>query len=223
MYMIIVGGGNVGLQLAKRLLSIGHEVLVVERDSQTADRIATQIGEENVTVGDGCEMATQRDCGFGRADVVIAVTGEDEDNLIVCQMAKTVWSVKRALARVNDPSHEEIFKQVGIDETVSATGIIYSMLEQQIQPDVLMPVGTLGRGDHEVVEVELSARSPAVGKTRRDLDLPEATHIVWVFREESGGHQVDDHMVFSSGDTLVAIVPRSSAEALRRALAPPAF
>lgn len=220
MYLIIVGGGNVGLQLAKRLLQNGHEVLVVERDAQTANRIATQIGEENVTLGDGCEMATQQDCGFGRADVVIAVTGEDEDNLIVCQMAKTVWSVKRALARINDPSHEEIFKQVGIDETVSATGIIYSMLEQQITPDVLIPVGTLARGDHEVVEVELGPRSKAVGRRRQELNLPAGAHIVWVYQEHAGGRPVDEQTIFAAGDTLVAIVPRAAAETVRRLLAP---
>src|SRR5262245_35801848 len=130
MYMILVGGGNVGYNLAKRLLDSGNEVLVLERDSRQSSRLATLLGEEHVMYGDGCEMLTQKDAGFGRADVVVAVTGEDEDNLVVCQMAKETWGVKRVLARVNDPSHDEIFKQLGIDDTVSATSIIFALLEQ---------------------------------------------------------------------------------------------
>ena len=92
MYMILVGGGNVGVNLCKRLLNHGHEVLVLEKDSRQAARLADQIGEENVMLGDGCEMITQKDAGFGRADVVVAVTGEDEDNMVICQMAKVVWN-----------------------------------------------------------------------------------------------------------------------------------
>src|ERR1043165_7399959 len=162
MYMILVGGGNVGINLCKRLLTHGHEILIMEKDPRQATRIADQIGEENVLVGDGCEMLTQKDAGFGRADVVVAVTGEDEDNMVICQMAKTVWNVEKVLARVNDPDHEEIFRKIGIDETVSATGIIFALLEQQISPDVVLPIGALARGNLEVVEVELGSRSPVV-------------------------------------------------------------
>lgn len=214
MYMILVGGGNVGLHLAKKLLESDHEVLILERDPRHSQRLASLIGEENVMVGDGCEMMTQKDAGFGRADVVVAVTGEDEDNLVVCQMAKTVWSVDRVLARVNDPGHDEIFRQVGIDETVSATGIIYSLIEQQISPDVLLPVGALGRGNIEVVEVELGSRSPMVGKRVRDVPLPPQTNIVWILRNHQG--------LLVSGDTellvhdlIVALVPREAADELR--------
>ncbi len=129
MYMILVGGGNVGLYLAKRLISNGHEVLLIERDPRAAQRLASQVGEENVLVGDGCEVLTQKDAGFGRADVVVAVTGEDEDNMVVCQMAKVVWHVKRVVARVNDPTHEEVFAKIGIDDTVSATGILHTLID----------------------------------------------------------------------------------------------
>lgn len=214
MYMILVGGGNVGLHLARRLLSSEHEVLILERESRQASRLAQLIGEENVMTGDGCEVLTQKDAGFGRADVVVAVTGEDEDNLVVCQMAKTLWNVERVLARVNDPSHEEVFRKIGIDETVSATGIIYSLIEQQISPDVMLPVGALGRGDIEVVEVEISGRSPVAGKRVRDLVLPPQTNIVWILRDDQG--------ILVSGDTsltphdfVVALVPRRHAEELR--------
>jgi trk system potassium uptake protein TrkA len=215
MYMVIVGGGNVGLNLARKLMQSEHEVLVLERDSRQAQRLGTLLGEGNVMVGDGCELLTQKDAGFGRADVVVAVTGEDEDNLVVCQMAKTVWNVDRVLARVNDPAHDEVFRHVGIDETVSATSIIYSLIEQQISPDVMLPIGALGRGNIEVVEVELSSRSPLVGKQVRDLHLPGQTNLVWILRNDQG-LLVSGDTYLMADDLLVALVPRENAESLRQ-------
>lgn len=219
MYMVLVGGGNVGLNLAKRLLASGHEVLLMEKSSQQAQRLSSILGEENVMTGDGCEMAVQKRAGFGRADVVIAITGEDEDNLVVCQMAKFVWNVDRVLARVNDPSHEEIFKQIGIDDTVSATGIIHSLLEQQIMPDVVLPIGALGRGNIEVVEVQLSSRSPVVGRLVRDIQLPPQTNIVWVLRGPQGISVTGDTRL-EADDIIVALIPRDAAEQLRALLVP---
>lgn len=219
MYMILVGGGNVGLYLAKRLLANGHEVVILERDPRQAQRLATLIGAENVMVGDGCEMIVQKDAGFERADVVVAVTGEDEDNLVICQMAKVVWNVKRVLARVNDPSHEAIFQQIGIDETVSATAIIHSLIEQQISPDVMLPVGALARGNLEVVEVVLGPRSPAVNKTVRQLMLPPDTNIVYVLRGDQG-LSVHGDFLLETNDMLVALVRREHAEELREMLHP---
>jgi trk system potassium uptake protein TrkA len=146
--------------------------------------------------------------------VVVAVTGEDEDNLVTCQLAKMVWNVERVLARVNDPDHEEIFRKVGIDETVSATGIIFALLEQQISPDVVLPIGALARGDLEVVEVELGSRSPVVGHQVRDLKLPPQTNLIWVLRGDQG-IAVNGDTDLQQGDMVVAVVPRDHADELR--------
>ncbi len=219
MYMILVGGGNVGINLAKRLAQQGHEMLLLEKDSRQAARIADLLGEENVMVGDGCEMITQKDAGFGRADVVVAVTGEDEDNLVICQMAKTVWNVERVLARVNDPSHEDLFRKIGIDQTVSATGIIFALLEQQISPDVVLPIGALARGNLEFVEVELGSRSPVLGKLVRDLPLPPHANLIWILREDQGISVAGD-TVLGQGDMVVAVVPRDHADELRDVFLP---
>lgn len=219
MYMILVGGGNVGLYLAKRLMANNHEVLLLEKDSRQAQRLSSLVGEENVMIGDGCEMTTQKDAGFGRADVVVAVTGEDEDNLVICQLAKVVWNVERVLARVNDPSHEEIFLQVGIDQTVSATGIIHALIEQQISPDVMLPVGALARGNLEIVEVELGGRSPVINKKVRELTLPQQTNIIWVLRAGQG-IAVEGDTILQAGDMLVAVLPRDRAPELREILQP---
>lgn len=217
--MVLVGGGNVGLNLAKRLIAQGHEVLVLEKDTRNAARLSDLIGEENVMIGDGCETMTQKDAGFGRADVVVAVTGEDEDNLVICQLAKVVWNVERVLARVNDPSHEELFRKIGIDETVSATAIIFALLEQQISPDVVLPIGALARGNLEVVEVELGNRSPLVAHRIRDLSLPPQTNLIWVLRGDQGLSVTGD-LELQSGDMVVAVVPREHADKLRSMFVP---
>jgi trk system potassium uptake protein TrkA len=219
MYMIIVGGGNVGLHLAKKLVSNNHEVLLLERDARQAQRLAQLVGEENVMVGDGCEMTTQKDAGFERADVVIAVTGEDEDNMVVCQLAKVVWNVKRVLARVNDPAHESLFQQIGIDDTVSATSIIHSLIEQQISPDVMLPVGALARGHLEIVEVEIGHRSPVLGKKIREIVLPPQTNLIWILREDSGLAVTGDTDL-RVGDMLVALVSREHSEELHALFEP---
>jgi trk system potassium uptake protein TrkA len=219
MYMVLVGGGNVGYHLAKKLLESEHEVLIIEREARQVSRLCTLLGEENVMAGDGCEMLTQKDAGFGRADVVVAVTGEDEDNLVVCQMSKEVWGVKRVLARVNDPSHDEIFKQLGIDDTVSATGIIFGLLEQQISPDVMLPVGALAKGNIEVIEVELGPRSPVINKRVRDLPLPPQTNIVYILRDDQG-LGVDGDTMLLQGDMIVALISRDRADQLRHMFAP---
>lgn len=217
MYLVLVGGGNVGMQLAKRLIARGHEVLLLEKDSRSAQRLSNVLGDEHVMHGDGCEIHTQKSAGFNRADVVVAVTGEDEDNLVVCQLAKEQWSVKRVLARVNDPNHEEIFRQIGIDHTVSATGIIFTLLEQQLQGDDIVPVGALHKGNVEVVETSLSSRSPLVGKKVRDLSLPKGAFIVWMLRDGQGV-TVDGDTEFRVGDMLVTLVPTESAEDFRSIL-----
>lgn len=219
MYLILIGGGNVGLQLAKRLLAAGNEVLLLEKEARQAQRLASMLGEDAVYLGDGCEIAVQKSAGFGRADVVVAVTGEDEDNLVVCQMAKLVWNVKRVLARVNDPSHEQIFRQIGIDDTVSATGIIFSLIEQRITPDEMIPVGALAKGNVEVVEALLSHRSPVINHHVRDLALPPGTTFVWLLRDEQGLVVTGDTEL-REGDTVVALVPRDQASSLRLLLQP---
>jgi trk system potassium uptake protein TrkA len=214
MYLILVGGGNVGQQLARRLIAKEHEVLVLEKDGAQAQRLSNMLGEDFVMHGDGCELHTQRAAGFNRADVVVAVTGEDEDNLVICQLAKFVWNVERVVARVNDPGHEAIFREIGIDDTVSATGIIFNLIDQRLEKDEIVPVGALHRGHVEVVEAVLTGRSPIVGKQVRDIQLPPGTFFVYLLRDQVG-QTVDGDTVLKSGDTVVALVPTDKADDLR--------
>lgn len=214
MYTIVVGGGNVGTQLAKRLISRENEVLLIEKNSEAARQLCAQLGSENVFTGDGCDLRIQKLAGFNRADVVLAVTGEDEDNFVVCQLAKTVWNTERVLARVNDPEHEEIFRRAGIDETVSATGIIFSLLSQQIAIDDFVPIGAINKGDFEIVQTLISLRSPLLGSKIRDLKLPPGTYIVYLIRDGEG-MAVSGDIELQPDDTVIATVPRKNEELLR--------
>lgn len=217
MYIVVIGGGNVGTQLAKRFIASGHEVVLMEKDTRQAQKLGTLLGDQHVMLGDACDLRTQKKAGFMRADVVIAVTGEDEDNLVACQLAKEHWHVDRVVARVNDPSHEQIFRDIGIDDTVSATGIIYSLIDQQISADEFIPVGHLHKGHVEVVESVLGDRSPLNGVAVREVPLPQGSFIVYILRD-GHGMPVTGDTVFEEGDMVVALVPTARASELRTVL-----
>src|SRR5918911_266645 len=162
MYIIVGGGGQVGYYLARELIAQDHEVLVIEKDGRRANFITNELGNV-VHRGDACEASTLADVGTARADVVCAVTGDDEDNLVICQMAKKRFSVGRTIARINNPKNEEIFRKLGIDVTVSTTEVILSVIEQEIPTETIVPLLRLRHADVEVVEAILAPGAPGVG------------------------------------------------------------
>lgn len=216
MYVVIVGGGKVGTYLTRRLLKEGKEVLLIERDRSQYKSLHDQFGDA-VMWGDGCEASTQSEAGFQRADVVAAVTGEDEDNLIVCQMAKNEFGVSRTVARVNDPTHTWLFEKLGVTATVSATDVLYSLIEQEILLGKVIPLATVKLGNMGVVEASLTPRSACIGKRVRDLNLPKKTNIVWLVRGDEGT-TVDGDTEFQAGDLIVALVPLESEAEFRSLL-----
>ncbi|MCW5946439.1 MAG: TrkA family potassium uptake protein [Fimbriimonadales bacterium] len=216
MYVIVVGGGQVGVHLTKRLLQAGREVLLLEKDGGIISSLKVQIGE-SVMVGDGCEAQTQKRAGFQRADVVVAVTGDDEDNLVICQMAKNTWGVSRTIARVNDPTHMWLFRELGVSSSVSATDVLYNLIEQEISVGTVIPLAALRMGNIEVVEATLTARSPSVGKLVREIEIPPKSNIVWLLRGDEG-IVVDGDTRLQEGDLVVALVPTASESALRNVL-----
>ena len=129
MYVIVIGGGTVGYFLSRHLLERGHEVTLIEREGSRADWLETQLGSI-VMRGDGCEVKFMNQTGIERADAVLAVTAEDEDNLVALQLAKKHFKVKKTIARVNNPANIEIFHTLGVDQAVSATEILLTSLEQ---------------------------------------------------------------------------------------------
>ena len=221
MYIIVVGGGKVGYYLAKELVEEGHEVLVIEKDATKVERIAEDLGDITLR-GDGCEAATMEMAGFGRADMVIAVTGDDEDNLVVCQVAKAKFNVPRALARINNPKNEEIFKRLGIDTTVSATSAILAGIEQELPAHPLISLLTLKGGGLEMVEVKVPENSAAVGKRIGEILLPQQSLIALIVDEDGVPRVPKNDTVVRAGDEIVAVTRTENEDALRSVLTSPA-
>jgi trk system potassium uptake protein len=168
MFVLVVGGGKVGYYLAKELIEAGHEVALMEKDAGRARAIADEIGSI-VIAHDGCEGKYLGEAGANRADVVAAVTGDDEDNLVICQMAKHHFDVPRTIARVNNPKNEALFRHLGVDELISPTRMILGSIEQDIPVHELLHLAALGENELELIEAHLQVGSPAIGKAPRDL------------------------------------------------------
>jgi len=212
--VIIVGAGNVGYYLAKTLMNAGHEVLLIERDKRRCSLLQDEFGEM-VMRGRGDEIHTMREAGADRADIVVACTGDDEDNLIISQIAKWYFNVPRTVARINDPRNEAIFQQLGIDATVSSTNIIYHLIEQELETGEIIPLAALKRGNIEIVDVELSSRSPVVGRSVQNLALPPDALIVCIIRHENAMLPHGD-TVLEPGDSVIALVSAQNERQLRK-------
>ncbi len=217
MYMIVVGGGKVGFYLAKELVQEGHEVLVIEQDAARTAIITEELGDI-VLRGDGCEVSVVEQAGMNRADIVIAVTGDDEDNLVICQIAKHRFDVTRTVARINNPKNERIFKELGITTTVSATAAIMADIEQELPTHPLIPLLRIKGGGLEIVEVKIPPRASVIGKSIRDLLLPQQSLISLIIDENGTPRVPTNDTIIHSGDEVVAVSLKESEEALRSAL-----
>lgn len=217
MYIIVVGGGKVGYYLTKSLLEEGHEILMIEKDPRKCASLTDELGA-NALQGDGCEASTMAEAGMGRADVVIAVTGDDEDNLVICQVAKHKFNVSRTIARLNNPKNERIFRKLGIDITVSSTELILSQIEQVIPPQSLVHLLTLQNVGVSFIELEVPPDSPALGRPLRQLGIPDDCIFPLVIR---GGREAIipyGDTVLEAGDQVIAVTSKASKETLRRIL-----
>lgn len=217
MYIIVVGGGKVGYYLTKSLLEEGHEVLVIEKDPRKCARLIDEMGV-NVLQGDGCEAATMAEAGMNRADAVIAVTGDDEDNLVVCQVARHRFSVPRTIARINNPKNQHIFRHLGIDVTISSTELILSQIKQEIPAKSLLHLLTLRNVGVSFVEFELTADSPALGRPLRELGIPDDCILPLVVRGGKEAIIPYGSTVLEAGDQVIAVSSEASEETLRRIL-----
>jgi trk system potassium uptake protein TrkA len=203
MFVIVVGGGKVGYYLSKELVQAGHEVVLLEKDRARAEQIADEIGSI-VIPHDGCEGKYLGEAGANRADIVAAVTGDDEDNLVICQMAKHHFDVPRTIARVNNPTNEALFKHLGVDELISPTRMVLGSIEQDIPVHELLHLGSLGESDLEIIEAPLQAGSPAIGRSAGDLTIPEGCSLFAVVRDGRAVPIRPDTML-AEGDKVIAI------------------
>jgi trk system potassium uptake protein TrkA len=203
MFVLVIGGGKVGYYLTKELIGSGHEVVLMEKDPVRATQIADEIGSVVIS-HDGCEGKYLAQAGANRADIVAAVTGDDEDNLVICQMAKHHFDVPRTIARVNNPKNEDLFKHLGVDELISPTRMILGSIEQDIPVHALLHLAALGEGELELIEAHLQAGSPAIGKAPRDLSMPDGCALFAVIRDGIATPLRPD-TVLAEGDKVIAI------------------
>ncbi|MDQ3448012.1 MAG: TrkA family potassium uptake protein [Chloroflexota bacterium] len=216
MYVIIVGGGKVGYYLTKELLAAGHELVLLEKDGPRARQIADEVGGI-VLQRDGCEGKHLEEAGAKRAAIVAAVTGDDEDNLVVCQMAKHHFDVPRTIARVNNPRNEALFRHLGVDDIISPTRMALAAIEQDIPVHELLHLAQLPGGRLELIEAQITDDSPAVGRRAAELSLPEACSLLAIIR---GGNAqpVRADTTLQTGDTVLAISRTESETQLHDAL-----
>lgn len=217
MYIIVIGGGRLGYYLLKALLSEGHEVLVLEKDARICKTITDELGSVCFR-GDGCEAATLAEVGTGRADMFIAVTGDDEDNLVACQVAKHKHNVPRTIARLRNPKNAILFKKLGVDVTVSTTDLIIEAIEREVPTHPVTQLLTLDEKGLVIVDVRIPADSSTVGKAVKDLELPKESKLAIIIPSEGSAHVPIAHTVLKAGDQIIAITPAESKEALRAAL-----
>jgi trk system potassium uptake protein len=216
MYILIAGGGKVGRNLTKDLLGMGHEVTVIE---QRADRYRSleEEFEHVVQHGDATELHVLERCGVRRAGLVVAVTGDDEDNIIVCQVARDGYGVERTVARVNDPRNQEAFDILGIAPTVCATTSIMSLIEHELPNHELVKLLSLRREQLEITEIQLAEDSPSAGRLVREVDLPDGARLISVMRGGEAEIAVGETRL-EPGDQVLAILKPGLEPAVRRAL-----
>jgi trk system potassium uptake protein TrkA len=194
MYILIVGAGKVGHFLAKRLSEDKHTVALVEKDKAACEAMAREL-DILVIHGDGCDPYCLEQAGIARADVIAAVTGEDEDNLVICQLAKEKFSIGRTVGRVNDSRNEHTFNELGVDVPIDATAIIAKIIEEEVSFADFVTLMSFKRGNLVIVRVDLPDESPVINKAIQDLKLPEDSVLVTIIR--------GDEVIVPKGNTVL--------------------
>jgi trk system potassium uptake protein TrkA len=219
MKVVVAGAGNVGRHLATDLAERGHEVTLIEQDKAILTRAHAEIPESvNALLGDACEPYVLEEAKLGQADVIVAATGDDEDNLVVSLLAKQEFAVPRVVARVNHPGNEWMFtEQWGVDAAVSPPHILTALVEEAVTVGDVVRLLKLDRSGAALVELTLKQGSSAVGKPMYELRLPLDSAIVAIVRE---GHVVipQPETVLVAGDEIMAIAKPEAEEDLRQAL-----
>lgn len=220
-YFIIGGGGRVGYYLARSLLAEDHEVVLLEKDPRRVVDLARELGDV-VERGDACEVSTLERVGAARADYLLAVTGEDEDNLIMCQMAKVGFTrppekICRTIARVNNTINIPLFKSLGIDVVVSPTQNILDEIGTEIPLPTVVQLSPSGNEGPQMIEVRVAKDAPAKGKPLAALALPKGCAITMLTRGTKN-YIPQDQFSLQAGDKVFAVVTGEGRPILQRAL-----
>ena len=218
MYILIAGGGKIGANLARVLLSDGkHEVTLIEQRRDRFERLELEF-EHQVLLGDATELYVLERAGIARPpDIVAALTGDDEDNLIICQLSKEKYGVQKVIARVNDPRNQTHFDLLGISPTVSATRGLMALIEHEVPEHDLVHLLELRKENLEIVEVQIPQGAPAAGKRVEKLELPEGSRLISVMRNGRSEIAVGATELHP-GDQVLAILQPGKEDELRKVL-----
>ncbi len=215
-YIIVAGGGKVGVNLARELYESGHEVAVIERDSQRAAALSNKL-DCPVFIGDSSTHDVLETAGASNARVFVAATGSDQDNLIACQVAKKVFGVPKTIARASNPKNEEVMARLGVDSTVSSTAIIQQVIERELPTVRIKTLLSLQDGAFQILEYPVDATSPAANNLVRDINLPPESNLIAILRGNTTVVPRGDARL-SEGDIVVALVNTEQEAQLRIAL-----
>ena len=217
MYIIVAGGGKVGSNSTRSLLQMGHEVTLIEQRPDRFARLEEEFGPV-VMRGDATEISVLERAGIARPpELLLAVTGDDEDNLVISQIAKEGYGVDKAIARVNDPRNQPHFDLLGVRQTVCATTSILGLVEHEVPEHGLVRLLQLQEEGLEIVEVQIESNSPVAGSRVGGLKLPEGSRLISVFRH-GRTELVEPSTVMRPGDQVLAVVQNDAALDLRKAL-----
>jgi trk/ktr system potassium uptake protein len=206
MYAIVVGGGKVGLNLTRELLAKSHEVTLVECSRMRYLAIEDEL-EHSVQYGDGTELWVLERAGIERADLVVAVTGDDEDNMLVCQVAKEKYRCDHIIARVNNPRNYSHFKLLGIQPVVSATDLILRLIEHEVPRYGLVHLLALEEEGLEIIELEVAPESPVVGRALSSITMPDGSLFISILRDGSGFVPKADTVIEAGDRVLLVLEP----------------
>jgi len=218
MYVLIAGGGKVGANLARLLLRAGHEVTLIEQRNDRFSALEEEF-EHVAQRGDATELFILERAGIKRPpDLVLAVTGDDEDNLIICQISKEKYGVPKVIARVNDPRNQAHFDLLGISPTICATSNIMGLIEHEVpEHEDLVHLLELRRENLEIVEVQIDKDSPVAGKRVEELKVPDGARLISVMRNGQSEIAVGSTELHP-GDQVLAILQPGKEDELRRVL-----
>ncbi len=219
MFAIIVGGGRVGSYLAKSLLEDGHRVSVIEKRAEILEKLEKEVEGAKIVDGDGSDPQTLEEAGANKADLLAAVTGKDEDNVVIGQLAKFTFRVERVVARVNNPKNEWLFtQQWGIDVAVSAVHIIAKIIQEEATLGDIITLLKLKKGKISLIELNIAENSKSVGKAIKELVLPPETALITAILR-------DDKIIVPKGETklqpedkILALSTVENEESLKKAL-----
>jgi trk system potassium uptake protein len=218
MYAIIVGAGKVGRNLARELIAKEHEVTLIE-SSRSCYLASEEEFEHAIQYGDATELWVLERAGIQRADLVIAVTGDDEDNILVCQVAKEKYLCERVIARVNNPRNHDHFRLLGIQPAVSATDLILRLIEHEVPRYGLVHLLALEEERLEIIELEVQEAAPAADKRVADVALPQGSLIISVLREGRGFVPTPDTVV-EAGDQVLLVLDSGLEDQITPVFAP---